>query len=45
MLELAWKSLVGKALGWPDLVRRVIARAQAEGILVIVRYGNSPSYS
>jgi hypothetical protein len=45
MLELARKSLLGKALARPDLVRQVIAKAQAEGILVIVRYGNSPSYS
>jgi D-arabinose 1-dehydrogenase-like Zn-dependent alcohol dehydrogenase len=33
MLELAKKSLVGKALARPDLVRQVIAKAQAEGIL------------
>ena len=33
MLELARKSLVGKALARPDLVRQVIAKAQAEGIL------------
>jgi hypothetical protein len=33
MLELAQKSLVGKALARPDLVRQVIAKAQAEGIL------------
>jgi len=33
MLELAKKSLIGKALARPDLVRQVIAKAQAEGIL------------
>jgi len=33
MLELAQKSLLGKALARPDLVRQVIAKAQAEGIL------------
>jgi predicted dehydrogenase len=33
MLELAKKSLVGKAMARPDLVRQVIAKAQAEGIL------------
>jgi len=33
LLELARKSLVGKALARPDLVRQVIAKAQAEGIL------------
>jgi hypothetical protein len=33
MLELARKSLLGKALARPDLVRQVIAKAQAEGIL------------
>ena len=33
MLELAKKSLVGKALARPDLVRQVITKAQAEGIL------------
>jgi len=33
MLELAKKSLLGKALARPDLVRQVIAKAQAEGIL------------
>jgi hypothetical protein len=29
MLELARKSLLGKALARPDLVRQVIAKAQA----------------
>ena len=33
MLELAKKSLVGKALARPDLVRQVIAKARTEGIL------------
>jgi len=33
MLELAQKSLLGKALARPDLVHQVIAKAQAEGIL------------
>jgi len=33
MLELARKSLLGKALARADLVRQVIAKAQAEGIL------------
>jgi len=33
MLELAKKSLLGKALARPDLLRQVIAKAQAEGIL------------
>jgi len=33
MLELARKSLLGKALARPDLVRQVIAKAQGEGIL------------
>jgi hypothetical protein len=33
MLELARKSLLGKALARPDLVRQVIAKAQAEGIM------------
>ena len=33
MLELARKSLVGKAVARPDLVRQVIAKSQAEGIL------------
>jgi len=33
MLELAQKSLFGKALARPDLVRQVIAKAQAEGIM------------
>ena len=33
MLELARKSLLGKAMARPDLVRQVIAKAQAEGIL------------
>lgn len=33
MIELAKKSLLGKALARPDLVRQVIAKAQAEGIL------------
>ena len=33
MLELAKKNLLDKALARPDLVRQVIAKAQAEGIL------------
>ena len=33
MIELARKSLPAKALARPDLVRQVIAKAQAEGIL------------
>lgn len=33
MLQLASKSLLRKALARPDLVRQVIAKAQAEGIL------------
>lgn len=33
MLEMARKSLVGKALARPDLVRQVVAKAQAEGML------------
>jgi len=33
MLEMAKKSLAGKALARPDLVRQVIAKARAEGIL------------
>ncbi len=33
LLDLARKSLVGKALARPDLVRQVIAKAQSEGIL------------
>lgn len=33
LLELARKSLLGKALERPDLVRQVIAKAQSEGIL------------
>jgi polar amino acid transport system substrate-binding protein len=33
MLELAKKSLVGKALARPDLVRRVLDKAQRDGIL------------
>jgi threonine dehydrogenase-like Zn-dependent dehydrogenase len=33
MLELASKTLLGKALARPDLVRQVIAKAQAEGPL------------
>jgi len=32
MLELAKKSLLGKALARPDLVRQVIAKAQAESL-------------
>src|SRR5207244_1196115 len=32
MLELASKSLLGKALARPDLVKQVIAKAQSEGI-------------
>ena len=32
MVELARKSLVGKALARPDLVKQVIAKAQSEGI-------------
>jgi len=37
MLEMAKKSLVGKALARPDLVRQVIAKARAEGILEAYR--------
>ncbi|MGY4706891.1 bi-domain-containing oxidoreductase [Candidatus Bipolaricaulota sp. J31] len=37
MLEIAKKSLVGKALARPDLVRQVIAKARAEGILEAYR--------
>ena len=33
MIELARKSLIGKALARPDLVRQVIAKAQSDGIL------------
>ena len=33
MVELARKSLLGKALARPDLVRQVIAKARAEGIM------------
>ncbi|RLF12982.1 MAG: hypothetical protein DRJ69_00010 [Thermoprotei archaeon] len=33
MLEMAKKSLVGKALARPDLVRQVIAKAKTKGIL------------
>ena len=33
MLEMAKKSLLGKALARPDLVCQVIAKTQAEGIL------------
>ena len=33
MLELAGKSLLGKALARPDLARQVIAKVQADGIL------------
>jgi len=33
MLEMGRKSLVGKAMARPDLVRQVIAKAQAEGIM------------
>jgi len=33
MIDTAQKSLLGKALARPDLVRQVIAKAQAEGIL------------
>jgi hypothetical protein len=33
MIDVAQKSLLGKALARPDLVRQVIAKAQAEGIL------------
>ncbi len=33
MLEMGRKSLVGKAMARPDLVRAVIAKAQAEGIM------------
>jgi len=37
MLEMAKKSLVGKALARPDLVRQVITKARAEGILEAYR--------
>jgi len=37
MLEMAKKSLVGKALARPDLVRQLIAKARAEGILEAYR--------
>ncbi|RLB06323.1 MAG: oxidoreductase, partial [Deltaproteobacteria bacterium] len=37
MLEMAKKSLVGKALARPDLVRQVIAKAKTEGILEAYR--------
>ena len=33
MVELARKSLLGKAMARPDLVRQVIAKAQSDGIL------------
>ncbi len=33
MLEMGRKSLAGKAMARPDLVRQVIAKAQAEGIM------------
>lgn len=33
MLEMAKKSLVGKALARPDLVKQVIAKAKTEGVL------------
>lgn len=33
MLEMAKKSLVGKAMARPDLVRQVVAKARAEGVL------------
>lgn len=33
MIEMARKNLIGKALARPDLVRQVIAKAQAEGLL------------
>ncbi len=37
MLEMAKKSLVGKALARPDLVREFISRAQTEGLLEVWR--------
>jgi len=37
MLEMAKKSLAGKALARPDLVRQVIAKARAEGVLETYR--------
>jgi predicted dehydrogenase/threonine dehydrogenase-like Zn-dependent dehydrogenase len=37
MLEMAKKSLVGKALARPDLVRQVITKAKAEGVLETYR--------
>lgn len=37
MLEMAKKSLVGKALARPDLARQVIAKAKTEGILEAYR--------
>ena len=43
MLELARKSLLGKALARPDLVRQVIAKAQAEGILEAWRQASGES--
>ena len=33
MIELAHKSLLGKAMARPDLVKRVIAKAKADGVL------------
>ncbi|MCE2404156.1 MAG: bi-domain-containing oxidoreductase [Dehalococcoidia bacterium] len=33
MMELAQKSLIGKAMARPDLVKRVIAKAKADGVL------------
>ena len=33
MLEMAKKSLIGKALSRPDLIKQVIAKARAEGLL------------
>ena len=37
MLEMAKKTLVGKAMARPDLVRQVIAKAKAEGVLEAYR--------
>jgi len=37
VLEMAKKSLVGKALARPDLVRQVIAKARVEGVLEVYR--------
>ena len=45
MLDMARKSLVGKALARPDLVRQVIAKAQAEGILEAWQQVSGESWS